>query len=307
MKNAVSNIVNGVRHFFASIGQSSTNMGKQIGNYVDEQIDEKYESLKTGKPREDRKAREKLKFKAGIVFILCLVIILAIPVTFIFSAIKGKLVEFSIKSPNEIMMDLDDKAEIYPEIETISGAYTTDAAAEPVGAYWQAGGNGTNTIILSDGEFVMSHATEERVSSANFLQLQYNSSVRDVIKVYTQDMNLFCMMEDPVLYQESSYTAAKPYITLHAMEGYSQWEIFSFYECRMDEMDMISQQTGTTTLYNYLKMKSSYQPQQEQMTEDDTEVQEEMSEPEFNGNILVIMATDENTGTSYIIGTKMTE
>ena len=105
MKNAVNQIVNGVRNFFASISQSSKQMSRQIETYVDEQIDERYENMKTGKPREDRKTRERVKFKAGIVFILCLMIILAIPVTFIFSAIKGKLVEYSIKSPNEIMMN----------------------------------------------------------------------------------------------------------------------------------------------------------------------------------------------------------
>ena len=172
MKNAVNQIVNGVRSFFASISHSSIQMGRQIETYVDEQIDERYENMKTGKPREDRKTRERVKFKAGIVFILCLMIILAVPVTFIFSALKGRLVEFTIKSPNEIMMNLEDKAEIYPEIEEISGSYIPDAAAEKVGAYWQAGGNGTNDIFLSDGEYIMCDPIEERVSSANFLQLQ---------------------------------------------------------------------------------------------------------------------------------------
>lgn len=294
MKNAVNQIVNGVRNFFASISQSSKQMGRQIESYVDEQIDERYENMKTGKPREDRKTREKVKFKAGIVFILCFMIILAIPVTFIFSAIKGKLVEFSIKSPNEIMMNLDDKAENYPEIEVISGSYIPDAAAEKVGAYWQAGGNGTNAILLSDGEFVLNHSIEERVSTANFLQLQYNSSVRDVLKVYTSDMEVFCMVNDPVLYKEASYIAANRFLTLHAMTGYSQWEIFSFYECRIDEIDTLSQSIGTTDLYKYLIMKSSEPMAQEQV-------------PEYDGYILAIQATDEDSGISYLIGAKTNE
>lgn len=292
MKNAVNQIVNGVRSFFASISHSSIQMGRQIETYVDEQIDERYENMKTGKPREDRKTRERVKFKAGIVFILCLMIILAVPVTFIFSALKGKLVEFTIKSPNEIMMNLEDKAEIYPEIEEISGSYIPDAAAEKVGAYWQAGGNGTNDIFLSDGEYIMCDPIEERVSSANFLQLQYNSSVRDVLKVYTSDMEVFCMLHDPALLKEASYIAANKYLTLHAMAGYSQWEIFSFYECRMDEIDTISRLIGTIDLYKYLNRKSTMQLSKE---------------PEYDGYVLVIQATDEDSGASYLIGAKTNE
>ena len=292
MKNAVNQIVNGVRSFFASISHSSVQMGRQIETYVDEQVDERYENMKTGKPREDRKTRERVKFKAGIVFILCLLIILAVPVTFIFSALKGKLVEFTIKSPNEIMMNLEDKAEIYPEIEVISGSYIPDAAAEKVGAYWQAGGNGTNDILLSDGEYIMCDPIEERVSSANFLQLQYNSSVRDVLKVYTSDMEVFCMLHDPALLKEASYIAANKYLTLHAMAGYSQWEIFSFYECRMDEIDTISRLIGTIDLYKYLNRKSTMQLSKE---------------PEYDGYVLVIQATDENSGASYLIGAKTNE
>ena len=292
MKNAVNQIVNGVRSFFASISHSSIQMGRQIETYVDEQIDERYENMKTGKPREDRKTRERVKFKAGIVFILCLMIILAVPVTFIFSALKGRLVEFTIKSPNEIMMNLEDKAEIYPEIEEISGSYIPDAAAEKVGAYWQAGGNGTNDIFLSDGEYIMCDPIEERVSSANFLQLQYNSSVRDVLKVYTSDMEVFCMLHDPALLKEASYIAANKYLTLHAMAGYSQWEIFSFYECRMDEIDTISRLIGTIDLYKYLNRKSTMQLSKE---------------PEYDGYVLVIQATDENSGASYLIGAKTNE
>ena len=292
MKNAVNQIVNGVRSFFASISHSSVQMGRQIETYVDEQIDERYENMKTGKPREDRKTRERVKFKAGIVFILCLLIILAVPVTFIFSALKGKLVEFTIKSPNEIMMNLEDKAEIYPEIEVISGSYIPDAAAEKVGAYWQAGGNGTNDIFLSDGEYIMCDPIEERVSSANFLQLQYNSSVRDVLKVYTSDMEVFCMLHDPALLKEASYIAANKYLTLHAMAGYSQWEIFSFYECRMDEIDTISRLIGTIDLYKYLNRKSTMQLSKE---------------PEYDGYVLVIQATDEDSGASYLIGAKTNE
>lgn len=297
MKNAVNQIVNGVRSFFASISHSSIQMGRQIETYVDEQIDERYENMKTGKPREDRKTRERVKFKAGIVFILCLMIILAVPVTFIFSALKGKLVEFTIKSPNEIMMNLEDKAEIYPEIEEISGSYIPAAAAEKVGAYWQAGGNGTNDIFLSDGEYIMCDPIEERVSSANFLQLQYNSSMKDAIKIYTPEGEIFSFFQDPGFYREHTYIAANPYIILHAKSNCSRWEVFSFYECRIDEINSLTRQNGVAALYQYLKMKSFYQsPDAEEQTVSD-----------FAGNILVIQATDESKSTSYMIGAQMVE
>ena len=295
MKNAVNQIVNGVRSFFASISHSSVQMGRQIETYVDEQIDERYENMKTGKPREDRKTRERVKFKAGIVFILCLLIILAVPVTFIFSALKGKLVEFTIKSPNEIMMNLEDKAEIYPEIEEISGSYIPDAAAEKVGAYWQAGGDGINTILLSDGEYILEKATEERVSTANFLQLQYNSSMKDAIKIYTPEGEIFSFFQDPGFYREHTYIAANPYIILHAKSNCSRWEVFSFYECRIDEIDNLTRQNGVAALYQYLKMKSFYQ----------SPVTEEQTISDFAGNILVIQATDESKSKSYMIGAQM--
>ena len=297
MKNAVNQIVNGIRNFFASIGHSSIQMGRQIESYVDEQIDERYKNMKTGKPREDRKTRERVKLKAGIVFILCLMIILAIPMAFIFSAVKGKLIEFSIKSPNEIMMNLDNKAEIYPDIKVISGSYIPDAAAEKVGAYWQAGGDGINTILLSDGEYILEKATEERVSTANFLQLQYNSSMKDAIKIYTPEGEIFSFFQDPGFYREHTYIAANPYIILHAKSNCSRWEVFSFYECRIDEIDNLTRQNGVAALYQYLKMKSFYQ----------SPVTEEQTVLDFAGNILVIQATDESKSTSYMIGAQMVE
>lgn len=303
MKKALDRIVKKIHDFFASDDQPFKKIVMQINQYLNEQIDELFENMKTGKPREDRKTRERVKVCTGVIFILCGAIIIAFPLTYIISVFTGKLTELSVKSPNEIIMDLDDRVENYPEVEMIPGIYTPDTAAENVGAYWQAGGYGTNLIILSDGEYVLTNAIEERVSTANFLQLQYDSGVRDVIKVYTQDMKLFCMMNDPVLYQENSYIAANPYITLHAMDGFTQWEIFSFYECRFDEMDMLSKQMSANELSNYLMMKSIYQSQEVQTTEARAEAQN--LDVEYDGNILVIMATDESDGTSYIIGARM--
>ena len=84
MKKIVNTIVNAVGKFFSTIFGSS----KMMVNQIDQFVDEKYENMKTGKPREDRKKREKVKFFTGVVFILCLVLILAIPVSFMFSKVK---------------------------------------------------------------------------------------------------------------------------------------------------------------------------------------------------------------------------
>ena len=100
------------------------------------------------------------------------------------------------------------------------------------------------------------------------------------------------MLHDPALLKEASYIAANKYLTLHAMAGYSQWEIFSFYECRMDEIDTISRLIGTIDLYKYLNRKSTMQLSKE---------------PEYDGYVLVIQATDENSGASYLIGAKTNE
>ena len=123
MQNAMNQMANSIRNFFVLIGNSFMKMGKQIENYVDEQIEERYQNMRTGKFGEDEKIRAGIKLKAGIVFIFCLIVILTITVTFIFSLAKDKLDEITIKSPNEIMMNLDDKAEMYPVVEVAAGFY----------------------------------------------------------------------------------------------------------------------------------------------------------------------------------------
>ena len=130
MKNIVNQIATRIRKSFISMGQFSLNMGKQIETFIDKQVDTYFENMKTGDSGEDEKIKERTKFKASIVFILCFVIILAVPISFAFSTAKAKLVELTIKSPNEIMMNLEDKVEMYPVVDMAAGFYITETALE---------------------------------------------------------------------------------------------------------------------------------------------------------------------------------
>ena len=162
MKKIVNRIVNAVGKFFSTIFGSSKMMVNQIDQFVDEKIDEKYENMKTGKPREDRKNREKVKFFTGVVFILCLVLILAIPVSFMFSKVKRLLVEASIKTPDEITMQLGDHAEEnYPDIDKVSGVYINDSSAKQVGYFWQGEETTQIPILQSDDGYILSQKINE--------------------------------------------------------------------------------------------------------------------------------------------------
>lgn len=307
MKKIVNRIVNAVGKFFSTIFGSSKMMVNQIDQFVDEKIDEKYENMKTGKPREDRKNREKVKFFTGVVFILCLVLILAIPVSFMFSKVKRLLVEASIKTPDEITMQLGDHAEEnYPDIDKVSGVYINDSSAKQVGYFWEGEETTQIPILQSDDGYILSQKINEGENLSNFLLLQYDSGVNDVIKVYDKDMNVFCMMSDPVLYGENSYIAANPYITLHATPEQAKWEIFAYYEGYSDEMEMLLMQKSKTDMYHYLVQKSGYHPDQVE-SEEENENADELQDyivAEFTGNILVVVAEDKAKDTRYIIGAK---
>lgn len=107
--------------------KSFKNMALQINEYVDGQIDERYENMKTGKPREDRKTREKIKFLSGIVFIICIALLTAVPMGSFVAAAKGYIVEATIKNPDELLSDLSNNyTENYPEIQVVSDEYTTE-------------------------------------------------------------------------------------------------------------------------------------------------------------------------------------
>lgn len=307
MKKIVNTIVNAVGKVFSTIFGSSKMMVNQIDQFVDEKIDEKYENMKTGKPREDRKNREKVKFFTGVVFILCLVLILAIPVSFMFSKVKRLLVEASIKTPDEITMQLGDHAEEnYPDIDKVSGVYINDSSAKQVGYFWQGEDTMKIPILQSDDGYILSQKINEGENSANFMLLQYDSGVNDVIKVYDKDMNIFCMMSDPFIYHENSYIAANPYITLHATSEQAKWEIFAYYEGYSNELEMLLMQNSKTDIYNYLVQKSGYHPDQmenEEVNENDDEPQD-YTVSEFTENLLVIVAEDNTDNTKYIIGAK---
>ena len=120
--NGIAQKIEGTGRYFC---QSSKKMAQQINNYIDEQIDERYENMKTGKPREDRRTREKLRFFSGIVFIGCIALLVAVPIGGIVSAAKDQIIELTIKSPDELLSNLsNDYTENYPEIQVISDDYT---------------------------------------------------------------------------------------------------------------------------------------------------------------------------------------
>lgn len=307
MKKRVNTIVNAVGKLFSTLFGTFKMMVNQIVQFVDEKITEKYENMKTGNPRKDRKNREKVKFFSGVVFVLCLVFILAIPISYMFFKVKRLLVEASIKTPDEISMQLGDHAEEnYPEIDKLSGVYINDASAKQVGYFWQGEDTIKIPILQSADGYILSQKINEDGNSVNFLLLQYDSGVNDVIKVYDKDMNIFCMMSDPFIYHENSYIAANPYITLHATSEQAKWEIFAYYEGYSNELEMLLMQNSKTDIYNYLVQKSGYHPDQmenEEENENDDEPQD-YTVSEFTENLLVIVAEDNTDNTKYIIGAK---
>lgn len=278
-------------------------MVKEIDKTIDEKIEKKYEDLKTGVLQEDIKKRNKVRFYTGVIFILCLVIIVMIPITFVFAKVKQFVIETSIKSPNEIVLRLqNENIEDYPDVDESTGDYIVNPTAETVGSFWQGIDKKTN-ILLDHEELVLSKEVIENDSSTNFLQLQYDDE--ETIQIYNQDMTLFCMFNNPLLYTENNYIAENPFITLYSVPGQSQWEIFSFYTRNTDEMDMLLEQDGATALYNYLVIQSQYQSVEEDSDTEDEKIVHTVDD--FTGHLLVISAKDTKKDTYYVIGAKLAE
>lgn len=55
MKATLNKMVEKTHGLILRFGHTSKNMAVQVDEYIGSQIDERYENLKTGKPREDRK------------------------------------------------------------------------------------------------------------------------------------------------------------------------------------------------------------------------------------------------------------
>lgn len=108
-----------------------------------------------------------------------------------------------------------------------------------------------------------------------------------MIRIYTQDMELFCLLPDPVMYRDFGYIAENPYIMLDDRK----WEIFSFYPCDSAEMNHISQNDESTELLVCLTQKTVYK--------DKIAAMEEVKN---DCHIAAIMVTDEQDGSSYMIG-----
>lgn len=277
-------------------------MVKEIDKTIDEKIEKKYEDLKTGVLQEDIKKRNKVRFYTGVIFILCLVIIVMIPITFVFAKVKQFVIETSIKSPNEIVLRLqDENIENYPEVDESADDYIIDPTAEIVGSFWQGTDKKTN-ILLDHEELVLGKEVIESNNSINFLQLQYDNE--EAIQIYNQNMTLFCMFNNPLLYTENNYIMENPFITLYSVPGQSQWEIFSFYTRNTDEIDMLMEQDGTA-LYNHLVIQSQYQSVAEDSDEENEKTIDTVDD--FTGHLLVISAKDVKKDTYYVIGAKLAE
>lgn len=132
MKAALNKMVEKTHGLILRFGHTSKNMAVQVDEYIGSQIDERYENLRTGKPREDRKKREQVRFLSSLVFLLAVTILLAVPVVGIFSTIKNSVIRHTIKSPDELATGMINQ-EYNPEEQPISGLYIPDVA----GSYLQ--------------------------------------------------------------------------------------------------------------------------------------------------------------------------
>lgn len=129
MKAALNKMVEKTQGLILKFGHTSKNMAVQVDEYIDSQIDEKYENLKTGKPREDRKKREQVRFLSSLVFLLAVTILVAVPVVGIFSKIKNSVIRHTIKSLDELATGMINQ-EYNPDEQMPSGLYIPDVAKD---------------------------------------------------------------------------------------------------------------------------------------------------------------------------------
>lgn len=129
MKAALNKMVEKTQGLILKFGHTSKNMAVQVDEYIDSQIDEKYENLKTGKPREDRKKREQVRFLSSSVFLLAVTILVAVPVVGIFSTIKNSVIRHTIKSLDELATGMINQ-EYNPDEQMPSGLYIPDVAKD---------------------------------------------------------------------------------------------------------------------------------------------------------------------------------
>lgn len=145
MKATLYKIVEKTHGLILKFGHTSKNMAMQANEYIDSQIDERYENLKTGKPREDRKKMEQVQFLSILIFLLAVAILVAVPVVGIFSTIKSSVIRHTLKSPDEMVTGMVNQQEYNPAEQMLSGLYIPDVSA---GDYLQDGNTGYQRITI---------------------------------------------------------------------------------------------------------------------------------------------------------------
>lgn len=144
MKAALNKMVEKTHGLILRFGHTSKNMAVQVDEYIGSQIDERYENLITGKPREDRKKRELVRFLSSIVFLLAVTVLVAVPVVGLFSTIKNSVIRHTIKSPDELAMGMANQ-EYNPDEQMLSDLYMPDVTA---GDDLQDGNTGYQRITI---------------------------------------------------------------------------------------------------------------------------------------------------------------
>lgn len=275
-----------IKQFLTNISKTPKDIAIQVDQYVDKKIDKAYDAIKIEK-------RPKVKFFTGLIIMVCLVIILLVPITYTFTKLKTKLIEHSIKSPDQIMRDLDGctaNFQNYPEIDVVNSAYI-DNQTENIGYLWQYN-SGINHIKYSNKDFILEKEKTE-ISPINLLNVQYDGSKNEQIRIYSPNMDVFCIIENPALYEENDYITANPYIMLHTNNSSSTWEIFSFYKEQSHTNEIMKLLTkNKTDLYTYLTTQSEYTPQIG-------------SDLKITDNLSIMLLTDITANESYVIGAKM--
>lgn len=275
-----------IKQFLTNISKTPKDIAVQVDQYVDKKIDKAYDAIKIEK-------RPKVKFFTGIIIMVCLVIILLVPITYTFTKLKTKLMEHSIKSPDQIMRDLDgctSDFQNYPEIDVVNSAYI-DNQTETIGYLWQHN-SGINHIQHSNNDFIL-EKENTTISPINLLNVQYDGSKKDQIRIYSPNMDVFCIIANPTVYSKNDYITANPYIMLHTNNSSSTWEIFSFYKEQSHTNEIKKLLTkNKTDLYTYLTNQSEYTPQID-------------PDLKITDNLFIMLLTDITAHESYVIGAKI--
>lgn len=267
-----------MKSFFATILQPCKQLWIHIDQYIDEKISKKYQAIPT-------EHRRKVKLYTGMVLCVCMILLLLVPISYIFSYAKAQWLSHSVKSPQELSRTWDTA-----RIETYSDMISLPAdAAQTVGYFWQH--DIVHRIISHADTLFLEKQGHIQPSEVNFLHFTYDSRTSNQIKIYTKTLETFCMLDAPIAYQDQMYVAENPVITLRTENTFSTWEIFSSYTADTEEADRLIQKEKTT-LYADLMAQS--------------QIQRSNQGAQPDSKILVIIATDMANDMTYVIGATMT-